>query len=253
MWRRHVVLGLAAFAAAAMSPPVQAQPILKVGTNPAGAPWSFHDPASKTEQGIAVELIVEIGKDAGFGIELVPLSIGELIPALNANKTDIIAANLLMTPERAALVDFSDPIARGGDGLVVLQSDTRPYRTLDDLKGLAVGSQAGSPFAAAMQKSGRFANLQIYPSGMQAMRAVEAGEIQAAVVGVNGAAYDIKMGRFPRLQIVRSYQPLVASFDAFSVRKGDGDLLRRINASLAKLKANGTLTRILDKYGQEAM
>ena len=39
----------------------------------------------------------------------------------------------------------------------------------------------------------------------------------------------------------------------FSVRKGDGDLLRRINASLAKLKQNGTLARILDKYGQEGL
>src|SRR5262249_50292209 len=156
-----------------------------------------------------VELIVEIGRDAGFGVAFVATSIGELIPALKANKTDIIAANLLITPERAALVDFSDPIARGGDGLVVLQSDSKPYPTLAALKGLAVGSQAGSPFAAAMQKSGLFANLQIYPSGTQAMRAVEAGQIQAAVVGVNGAAYDIKMGRFPKLQIVRSYQPLV--------------------------------------------
>ena len=146
-----------------VSAPLQAQPVLKVGTNTNGAPWSFHDAKSNTEQGIAVELITEIARDAAFQIQLVPMALGELIPALNANKTDIIAANLLITPERLALVDFSDAIAPGGDGLIVLKSDNTPYKTLDDLKGIAVASQAGSPFAEAMRKSGLFPDLKIYP------------------------------------------------------------------------------------------
>lgn len=244
-------VGLAAFALALFSSHVEAQQTLKVGTNSTGAPWSFHDAASSTEQGIAVELIVEAGKDAGFQVQFVPMSLGELIPALKASMIDVIAANLLVTPERTALVDFSDPIGRGGDGLVVPKADAKAYRTIADLKGLAAGSQAGSPFAEAMRKSGLFPDLKIYANGTEAMRAVDAGEIRAAVVGVNGAAYDIKMGRFPALQLVKTYQPLVASADAFSVRKGENDLLRKINTSLATLKANGTLKRVLDKYGQD--
>ena len=82
------------------------------------------------------------------------------------------------------------------------------------------------------------------------MRAVSAGEIAAAVVGVNGAAYDIRLGHFPNLQLVKSYQPLVNSVDAFSVRKGDGELLGKLNTSLAKLHANGTVKQIQKKYGQ---
>jgi len=246
-----ITTALAALAALAISTSLHAQQVLKVGTNPTGSPWSFHDAKSDTEQGIAVELIIEIGKDAGFQVQFVPMALGELIPALKANKTDIIAANLLITPERQALVDFSDAIAAGGDGLIVPKSDTTPYKTLDDLKGLAVGSQAGSPFAEAMRKSGLFPDLKIYPNGTEAVRAVGAREIKAAVVGVNGAAYDIKLGRFPDLQLVKSYQPLVKSVDAFSVRKGDSELLRKINTSLAKMHANGTVKKILDKYGQE--
>ena len=79
---------------------------------------------------------------------------------------------------------------------------------------------------------------------------MSAGEIKAAVVGVNGAGYEIKLGHFPDLQLVKSYQPLVKSVDAFSVRKGDSELLRKINTSLAKLHANGTVRQILDRYGQ---
>jgi polar amino acid transport system substrate-binding protein len=39
---------------------------------------------------------------------------------------------------------------------------------------------------------------------------------------------------------------------AIGVRKGDADLLTRINGSLAKLRANGTVDKILDKWGLKA-
>jgi len=186
----------------------------------------------------------------GVQIAFVPMAVGELIPALNAGTTDIIAANLLITPERAALVAFSDPIANGGDGLVVPNSDQMPYRTLQDLKGLSAGSQAGSPFVEAMRASGLFPDLRVYPNGSEAMAAVAAGEIRAAVVGVNGAAYDLKLGKFPALRLVKTYQPLVASADAFSVRKSDAALLSKVNAALARLRADGTVAKVLEAYGQ---
>ena len=39
---------------------------------------------------------------------------------------------------------------------------------------------------------------------------------------------------------------------AIGVRKGDQELLTKINASLAKLKANGAVDKILDKWGLKA-
>ncbi len=246
---KSILIALSVLAVMSVSGNSQAQQTLKVGTNSTGAPWSFHDATTNTEQGISVELIKEIAEDAGFQIQFVSVAFGELITALNSSKIDIIAANLLITPERQTLVAFSGPIAPGGDGLIVPKSDNKDYKTLDDLKGLAVGTQAG-PFAASMQKRELFPNLKIYPNGTEAMRAVSTGEIKAAVVGVNGAAYEIKLGHFPDLMLVKSYQPLVQSVDAFSVRKDDSELLSKINTSLAKLHANGTVKKILASYGQ---
>jgi polar amino acid transport system substrate-binding protein len=249
MSAKFVFTALAILAAVAVSAPSNSQQILKVGTNSNGAPWSFHDARSNTERGISVELITEIAKDAGFQIQLVPMAVTELIPALNSNKTDIIAANLLISPERKALINFSDPIAPGGDGLAVLKSDTKQYKTLEDLRGLSVGTQTGSPYGTLVQKSGLFPDLKFYPDGQSAMRAVTAGEIKAGVVGANLAAYEIKLGNFPNVQLVKSWQSLFSSDDAFGVRKTDGDLLKKINVSLGKLKANGALRAILTKYG----
>ncbi len=50
--------------------------------------------------------------------------------------------------------------------------------------------------------------------------------------------------------MVSTYQPLVDSVDAFAVRKDDAERLRTINDGLAKLRADGTLRAILEKYGQ---
>jgi polar amino acid transport system substrate-binding protein len=136
MSMKSILIALSMLAVMSVSGNSQAQQTLKVGTNSNGAPWSFYNATTNTEQGVSVELIKEIAKDAGFQVQLVPMAFGELITALNSNKIDIIAANLLITPERQTLVAFSGPIAPGGDGLIVPKSDNKDYKTLDDLKGL---------------------------------------------------------------------------------------------------------------------
>lgn len=227
-----------------------AQTILKVGTNAIGSPWSFHDAASGSERGIAIDLVNEIGKDNGYSIQLVPMpTIVELIPALTADKIDLIAANTPASPERQALIDFSQPLFVAGDGLLVLKSDTREYRSIEDLKGAVIGTQAGSPFVSLIQKTGLFPDLKIYTGVSDAMQAVGDGQIRAAVVGSLAAAYEQHLGHFSNLRIVGTYRPLIAAPDALGVRKTDSELLKKINTSLDKLKANGTMKSIFARYG----
>ena len=174
-----------------------------IGTNEIGSPWSFHDAASHSERGIAVDLVTEIGKDAAYSIQLVPMpTIAGLIPALLANKIDVIAANMLVSSERQALIDFSEPLFVAGDGLVVLKSDTKNYKSLEDLKGDVIGTQSGTPFVPRIQKTELFPDLKTYTSVPQAMQAVSDGQIKAAVVGSLTAAYEQHLGHFKNLRIV---------------------------------------------------
>lgn len=252
MMLKHAVLAVSVVAALSTPAQLQAQQVLRVGTNEIGSPWSFHDAASNSERGIAIDLVTEIGKDTGYAIQLAPTpTIAGLIPALLANKIDVIAANMLVSPERQALIDFSKPLFVAGDGLIVRNSDTKDYKSLEDLKGNVIGTQSGSPFVGLIQKTGLFPDLKTYTSVPEAMQAVSDGQIKAAVVGSLTAAYAQHLGRFQNLRIVKSYRPLLSGPDAFGVRKTDGELLTKINASLDKLKANGTMTSIFAKYGIE--
>lgn len=252
MMLRHTFFTISVVVALSAPAQLQAQQVWRVGTNEIGSPWSFHDPASNSERGIAIDLVAEIGKDTGYSIQLVPMpTIVGLIPALIANKIDVIAANMLVSPERQALIDFSKPLFVAGDGLIVLKSDTKDYASLEDLKGDVIGTQLGSPFVALIQKTGLFPDFKTYTSVPEAMQAVSDGQIRAAVVGSLTAAYEQHLGHFQNLRIVKSYRPLITGPDALGVRKTDGELLKKINTSLDKLNANGTMSSIFAKYGIE--
>ena len=87
----------AAIAALALvASPVSAQQVLKVGSTPTGVPFTFLDTKTNSIQGIMVDLITEIGKDAG-----VLAGVGELGVPLAAK----------LSGDVDAVIDFSVPEA----------------------------------------------------------------------------------------------------------------------------------------------
>lgn len=243
-------LALCASALLWTAPSSYAQQVLRVGANPVAPPIAFHDKASNTFRGVAVELIAAIAKDAGFEVQYTPVASPDAIAALNANKIDIIASNMRVTPERKALVDFSQSYHTGGDGLVVPAADTKDYKTIGDLKGMAIGAQKGSPQLAEMQQAGIFSDVKSFDSFADVMRAVGKGEIAAGMIGATVVRYEQRLGNFTDVRLVASYRPPgEVPGIAYAVRKSDGDLLSKINTSLAKLQADGTVNKIKANYG----
>jgi len=174
----------AALVAMILSMTAQAQQLrLTVGTNPDGAPMSFHDSNSGRYRGVSVDLLAEIAKDAGFQVEHAPMPLAELIPALNDHRIDVIAANLLATPQRRALIDFSETYHSGGDALVVPKSDPGEYKSIADLKGMVIGAQKGSAQLAAVQSTGLFSDIKVFDNIDAVMHEVSAGRIAAGIVG----------------------------------------------------------------------
>ncbi|MFL5168879.1 MAG: substrate-binding periplasmic protein, partial [Microvirga sp.] len=53
----------------------------------------------------------------------------------------------------------------------------------------------------------------------------------------------------PEVRLVNSYKPMVVGSVGIGVRKSDQELLKKINAGLSKIKADGTLKQILAKWG----
>ena len=248
---RNVFVALAALAALAFAPPAGAQPVLKVGSTPTGIPFTFLDTKTNTIQGVMVDLVTAAGKDAGFAVTIEPMQFSTLIASLTSGKIDIISAAMYITPARKEVIDFSAPVYSYGEGLVVAKADTKEYTSFEDLRGETVGAQVGTVYVEPLKKTGLFADVKIYDSIPDILRDVNNGRLKAGFADYPILAYNLQQGLFPQVRLVKSYKATVLGSIGIGVRKSDGELLNKIDASLAKLKADGTLKQILAKWGLE--
>jgi polar amino acid transport system substrate-binding protein len=97
-----------------------------------------------------------------------------------------------------------------------------------------------------------FGEVKVYDTIPDILRDVNTGRLKAGFADYPILAYNLKQGSFPEVRLVESYKPTIVGTVGIGVRKGDLDLLKKINASLAKLKANGVVDKILDKWGLKA-
>lgn len=249
MLARRTLLALAGLTVLWLPGAAEAQQTLRVGSTPTGVPFTFLDTGTNQIQGIMVDIAQAVGKHAGFEVKIEPLQFSTLIPTLTSNRIDIIAAAMYITEARKQVIDFSDPIYTYGDGLLVPKSDTKDYTEFADLKGSVVGAQIGTAFVEPLQKSGLFPEVKLYDTIPDLMRDVNAGRIKAGFADAPIVAYNIQQGRFKDVRLVKGYKPMVTGSVGIGVRKSDGELLKRVNDGLAKIKADGTLKTILTKWG----
>jgi len=234
------------------------QQLVKVGYPPFAAPLSSLpgatednyrtlDPNGSKAQGALIDLMNAIAKDAGLQVQFVTVPATEQIAALNSNKIDLA---LMVNIERSAVADFTDPLYKDSEALLVKKSDSKQYETWEDLKGEAIVTLKGSPFANAAQKSGIFKEVRLVTAGAEVAQAVRDPGVKAGFKGsVIDTLYDQQHGVYePNVQMSMSYQPTFVSQRGIGARKGDA-LLTKVNTSLAKRKKDGTLKMIFTRYG----
>src|SRR5437660_3230051 len=226
-----------------------AQTVMNVGSTPTGIPFTFLDTKTNTIQGVMVDLVTEVGKDAGFSVQVEPMQFSTLIAALTSNKIDLISAAMYITPARKEVIEFSEPVYSYGEGLIVPKADSKEYKNFEDLKGETVGAQVGTVYVEPLKKTGLFADVKIYDTIPDIMRDVNTGRLKAGFADYPILAYNVKLGNFPELRLATSFKSTVVGSIGIGVRKTDADLLKKVNTSLAKLKANGTVDKILAKWG----
>ena len=83
------------------------------------------------------------------------------------------------------------------------------------------------------------------------VRDVIAKRIQAGFADYPIVAYNLQLGNFPAVRLVRTYKSTIVGSIGIAVRKDDPALLAKINTSLAAMKSDGTIEKILAKWGLE--
>jgi len=242
------ILAAALTATLALGGAAQAQTVLKVGSTPTGSPFTFLDTSTNTIEGVMVDIIKAVGKEAGFDVKIEPMAFSALIGSLTSKRIDLISAAMFITEPRKKVVSFSEPVYRYGEGFMVPKDDDKQYKSFADMKGMTVGVQVGTAFVEPIQKSGVFKEVKLYDNPPDMMRDANAGRIQGGFMDYPIAASIIAKGAYPNLKMAKSYEPTVVGSLGIATRQDDTELLARVNKALVKLKADGTIDRILKKW-----
>lgn len=243
IFRSLMVAALAMTASMAL-----AQPTYKVGSTPTGVPFTFMDTKTQQITGAMVDLITAIGDSQGFKVTVEATPFSALIPSLTSNKIDIISAAMLITPARQEVIDFSDPVFPYPEGMIVKADDKKEYKSLADLKGETVGAQVGTVYVDFLKKNGEFTEVKTYDSIADIIRDVGLGRIKAGFGDAPIVRYQVSQRKDAGVRFVESYQPRMEGSVGIGTRKGDKELMGKINAGLAQVKKSGKLDEILKKW-----
>lgn len=193
-----------------------------------------------------IDVWTAIANDTGLRVRYVFVkSPAALLAALDEGKVDVAG----WTSTSAAKYLLTVTILPTAEALIAPKTDMRTYRGLGDIKNLKFATLRDSAYANYLKKNG-VAAVNEFDSVPDVLNAVSSGKADAAMFSGIIAGYMEKQGRLPSgLHIVRSYQPALSRPVVAAFPKGATETYDRVNASLKKLHANGTIDKIKAAYG----
>lgn len=217
----------------------------EIGTDITFAPFEFQNDQNQYV-GIDIDLINAIAKDQGFKVNLRPLGFDTSIQAVQSDQIDGMIAGMSITDERKKSFDFSTPYFDSGIQMAVAKDD-QTIKDYKDLKGKTVAAKVSTESANFLEKNQDQYGYKIktYDDATGVYGALKNGTADAIFDDYPVIGYAVTKGE--PLKLVG--QPEKGSSYGFAVKKGQNqELLKKFNAGLKKLKANGQYQAILDKY-----
>lgn len=201
--------------------------------------------------GFDMDLITAIGEDQGFKVTFTDMTFDALIPAIQAENADIIAAGMWAEdPERREKVDFSDFYYTDGKVLLIA-SDNEIINGMDSLTAdMKVVSQIGTNYAdeiTALEQEGKIKEAVILDGFDMGVQQIINGDSDAMLVGYSIAAEYMRQTE-GKLKIAGD-NIMESESLGFAVKKGNTELLDKINAGLKNLKDNGKYDELCEKWG----
>ncbi len=93
---------------------------LIVGTNAEFPPFEYLE--GNEIVGFDIDLIKAVAEQMGTNITIENLSWDGLLPALQSKKIDLIISGMTVTPDRQAIVNFSDPYYIAEEQMMIVQN-----------------------------------------------------------------------------------------------------------------------------------
>lgn len=220
-------------------------------------PYGYVDPngeALGAGPDVAKALMEQLGVE---NIEWVTTNFSSLIPGLQADRFDMVAAEMAILPDRCRQVLFSEPNSSYGEGLLVAEGnpkDIHAYSDFADNPDFKVAIMAGADQLEMLQKLGvSEANLVTIASNADAISTVSTGRADAYAATSLTASGLAEQGS--GVEVAAEFtDPVidgneVRSWGGFTFASGNEELRDAVNGALAEFKQSPEWAEVLTGYG----
>lgn len=218
---------------------------LMVGSDAAYAPFES-ETSDKSVVGFDIDIVKAVADKAGLKIKIVNTPWEGLFNQLQSGDRDILISAITINDERKKVMDFSDPYFEAVQ-LIAVPMESK-VKSLADLKSLKIGVQTGtSGDEIATKLVGKSnPNVKRFEGIPLALQELTGGGVDA-VIADNGVVNNFLANNAKTFKTI-SDDGFSKEHYGIALKKGNSELMGKINGALAKIKADGTYDRIYKKY-----
>lgn len=222
-------------------------------------PFGYATPAGELT-GEAIEIARAIFNRMGVAqMEGILGAFGTLIPALQANRIDVISAGMYVKAARCEVVEFSEPHYCSGQGLAVAKGNPYNLHSYEDIaanSNVKIGVVTGGFEENYVKAVGvRDSQIVIFPDHPSFIAGMQSGRIDAFTMAALSTQFLIDSADDSNIERATPFtDPIidgksVRGCGAAGFRKEDTELRDAYNVELAKMKESGELLQILKTFG----
>ncbi|MEG1079569.1 MAG: cystine ABC transporter substrate-binding protein [Pseudomonas sp.] len=224
---------------------IKGKGVINIGLEGTYPPFSFVDADGKLA-GFEVELSEALAKELGVKAKIQPTKWDGILAALESKRLDAVVNQVTISEERKKKYDFSEPYTVSGIQALVLTKKAAELniKSAADLGGKKVGVGLGTNYEQWVKANVPTADVRTYEDDPTKFQELRVGRIDATLID-----------RLAALEYAKKAKDTSVTGEAFSrqeagiaLRKGEPELLDAINKALDKLRADGTLTKLSEKY-----
>lgn len=210
------------------------------------APFVMSD-ADNRPSGFGIELVQAIADKQGFRPNFIPHAFSTMLQDVGKGKgADLAIAAITITDERKAIVDFANPHFETSMGLLVPANS--PITSVSGVKGRNIATVAGTVGETELAKLQAGDGTIIHsPSAWAATRQVMRKEADGVFADFGPLNYYANTYKDQKLRVITDADS-PKDYYAIAVKKGDPELVKKINLGLDQIKADGTYDKIYQKW-----
>jgi polar amino acid transport system substrate-binding protein len=241
-----VVMALASVAA-------HADDVIKFGVAAEPYPPFSSKDASGKWVGFEIDLMDAVCAQMKANCKLEEVAWDGIIPALQEKKIDVIWSSMSITDERKQKINFTDKYYQTPAVFVGPKSEavTIDFSNPDSLKGKIIGVQTSTTHANFANKYfGSTATIKTYDTQDNANADLVAGRVDLLLADSIAlqAFLDSDQGKEMEVKATAPKDPIFGSGVGGGIRKDDAELLAKLNAAIAAIRADGTYDKVAKKY-----